>query len=698
MNVIAKIPSLFQDQDLAFSFSCKGAAGSELLVHHFSVSENLFGLTQIDVELVSHEGTIDLHGLMDTPATVTVHHKYAGERCFSGVVAAASRGDSGHHRTMYQLTLLPTLHRLAHGSDCRIFQQMTVPDIIKQVLKEYGVADVAWDLTGEHVAREYCVQYRESHLEFIERIAAEEGIWYYFTHGQDGQHTLKFIDNHRIVPKCPDAETLEYNAMPSGAVKGVFCHQFSLREQLRSTAYTQRDYTFKNPRYNQEHTKQKAEDNGSADDYKLYDYPGRYKKDHAGKPFTQSRMESVRVDATTGSGTTNTPHLTCGHKLSLTDHPDKACNIAWLLLGVSHSGSQPQALKEEAGNGATTYSATFTAMPTRLPYAPPQKTKPLVDGPQIAHVVGPPGEEIYTDEHARVKVQFPWDRYGQSNEHSSCWIRVAQNWAGGKWGHVSIPRIGHEVIVDFLEGDPDQPILTGRTYHAVNQSPYKLPDHKTKMVIRSDSHKADYYGFNELTFEDEAGQENIYLHAQKDMTEKIENHHTMRVDRNHVQSVGHNRFSEVAGQDSHRIGGNMSIMVSGSFKEHYAVGNVAESVWGIREVGYRLEDFSEHQSGGNFELNAQKNISQFSGSNTTISVGENKLENIEKDLHLTVSGKTICTTGGSKRETVGNRLFIDVVKEIHLRCGPTMIKMSQDGKIEIIGTHIVINGKKVNIN
>ena len=561
MNFIAPVAALMQDQDVAFTFACAGAGGAELLVHGFSASESLFGLTQVDVELVTTDPDIDLHGMLDADATLTVHHKYAGVRHFSGVIAACSRGEEGHNRTMYSVTMLPALHRLAHGSDCKIFQQKTVPDIIKEVLSEYGVDDVKWDLTGTHVAREYCVQYRETHLAFIERIAAEEGIWYLFTHGAEGQHTLVFLDGPEAVPNLEDQPKLEYNATAGGVVKGVFCNRFQMREQLRSTSYMQRDYTFKNPPYDQQHKHQKQEDNGSGTDYALYDYPGRYKASDAGKPFTKHRMEATRVDATTASGRTNAIHLTPGHKMELAEHPRGAFNIKYHLLSVSHHGSQPQALGEEAGGGATTYSASFQCQPSRLPYKPPVRVKPMVDGPQIAHVTGPPGEEIYCDEHGRIKVWFPWDRHNAQDDKSSCWVRVSQNWGGASWGHIAIPRIGHEVIVDFLEGDPDQPIVTGRTYHNNNKPPYKLPDNKTKMVTRSDSHKGD--GYNELTFEDEAGQENMFFHAQKDQTYKILDNRAKRVQNNQTESVGTNKNIDVGKNHAEKIGGSMNLSVGG---------------------------------------------------------------------------------------------------------------------------------------
>ena len=410
MNVIVDMPKLFQDQDLAFSFYVDGLDDDVLRPLSFSGSEELFGLHHFNMELVSHKSDLNLHDLLDSKCTLTIHHKYQGVRHISGVVAEVSRGDKGHHRTRYSLAFLPVIHRLDHGSDCRIFQQKTVPEIIKEILKEHNITDVKWTLAGDHQPREYCVQYRETHLQFISRIAAEEGIFYYFKHGNKGTHTLNFVDDSQLSPKLEAAETLTYNADAGGNVKGPYVSQFSFSERVRSTSWAQRDYTFKNPPYNLEHKHRVQEDNGSAKDYAMYDYPGRYKKDAAGKPFTKHLMESTRVDASNGHGTCDNIYLCPGYKTSLEDHPDTALNIKYLLLNVSHFGEQPSALEEDSDGGMTQYSASFQAMPTRLPYKPPQKNRPLVDGPQMAHIVGPQGEEIYCDEHGRVKVQFPWDR------------------------------------------------------------------------------------------------------------------------------------------------------------------------------------------------------------------------------------------------------------------------------------------------
>ncbi|KJG10586.1 type VI secretion protein VgrG, partial [Photobacterium iliopiscarium] len=225
-------------------------------------------------------------------------------------------------------------------------------------------------------------------------------------------------------------------------------------------------------------------------------------------------------DAQTANAKSNVPTILPGVKFTLQEHDDDTCNRDWLIIAVTHVGTQPQALEEAGGEGATTYNNEFVVIATHRPWRPPFNAKPTVDGPQIAMVVGPEGEEIYCDEFGRVKLQFPWDRYSNSNDNASCWVRVSQGWAGSQYGMVALPRVGHEVIVSFLEGDPDQPIITGRTYHATNQPPYELPAHKTRTVLRTETHQGD--GYNELRFEDQAGKEEIYVRAQKDVNVLVE--------------------------------------------------------------------------------------------------------------------------------------------------------------------------------
>ncbi|WP_315859758.1 type VI secretion system Vgr family protein, partial [Pseudorhizobium xiangyangii] len=321
---------------------------------------------------------------------------------------------------------------------------------------------------------------------------------------------------------------------------------------------------------------------------------------------------------------------------------------------------------------ATLYACAFTAQPSLLPYRPPQKQKPLVDGPQIAKVVGPPGEEIYTDEHARVKVQFPWDRYGKSNDQSSCWIRVAQNWGGAMYGHIAIPRIGHEVIVDFLEGDPDQPIITGRTYHATNKTPYKLPDHKTKMVIRSDTHKAQgKIGFNELSFEDENGREEIYLHAERDK-------HSI-AKRNSVDFIGECQTTIVGRDNVNETGGSRNELVKGSYSLNVGFGS------------FSLADNTlSHESLLDYSNKSNGNIIPLDTGNVYISAANSVLiKSMITSTEVVGLLKTI-SSGNMLNLSSGNSINVASAERISISCGETHLIFSADGTVTVKGKTLLM--------
>ena len=547
------------DQEIAFHLH---AAVSGFDVVAFSARERVFTPFVIQLDLVSHKSDIALHDLIDTDCALEITDKYDATRWLHGVVSDAGRGESTFHRTTYTLTLKPTLHRLQHGSDSRIWQSKTVPDIVTEIFDQYGVVEVEWRLSETHLPREYCVQYQETHFDFVHRLLAEEGIYYFFTHSQGG-HRLILTDAPLASKPAPHAARIEHMSDVGDDYKTRWVTRFVQRERVRATSFAMKDYTFKQPSYGQDHRAQAQEINGTKQPYDLYDYPGRYKGPGAGKPFTQYRMESVRTDASTGSGMTNKIHLSPGHRFELAGHTDAAANIDHFIVSVDHGGQQPVALEEAAPEASTSYSASFATMPARLPYRPTNpQPKPHVLGSQIATVVGPAGEEIYCDDFGRIKVQFPWDRYGASDEHSSCWIRVAQSSGGGTWGHVAIPRIGNEVVVDFLEGDPDQPVVLGMTFNAANMPPYKLPGHKTKMALRSQSHKAP--GHSEISFEDEAGREDLFVHAQKDHTIKVLNNQNANIQANRVENIGANASTAIAANMMERVGANKHISVGGS--------------------------------------------------------------------------------------------------------------------------------------
>ncbi|TBW44806.1 type VI secretion system tip protein VgrG, partial [Marinobacter halodurans] len=355
-----------------------------------------------------------------------------------------------------------------------------------------------------------------------------------------------------------------------GSHKTPCVFKFSYTETVSVAGVALKDYTFRNPAYALMHQAHAADLDSQRRDYEHYDYPGRFKGDASGQPYTEARLDSLRKDASLGSGESNRPDFSAGAKVTLSGHTNDSLNRDWLITQVTHTGQQPQALEEEGGSEPTTYSNTFKSVPGDTAWRPEPPERPIMDGPQIAIVTGPQGEEIHCDEHGRVKVRFPWDRYSKNDEHSSAWLRVSQGWAGGRYGFMALPRIGHEVIVSFLDGDPDQPIITGRTYHASNTPPYALPEHKTRTTLKTQTHKGE--GSNELRFEDEADREQIYLHAQKDLdlltendrTEVVHNNSHLTVDNDRYAHIKANDHSTVDGEKREKVGQDHSFDVTGT--------------------------------------------------------------------------------------------------------------------------------------
>ncbi|WP_162183555.1 type VI secretion system Vgr family protein [Halocynthiibacter namhaensis] len=691
---------LGQDQDLAFAIQTEAG---DFTVVSFDANEAVNTPFEIHLNLSSDDPDIDLHELMDTQVCLAIFSKYSEVRYLNGIVFEASRGDQGMRRTMYSLVLRPALARLAHISDGKIWQHKSVVEIATELLAQHHVRTVEWLIEGDHQPREYCTQIPgERTLAFITRILNEEGIFYMHSHSQD-QHSLIFTDAPLATPILPHAETVTYNNMPGGQSRGFWISRFSQHERLRSNDYELGEYWFRNPAGNFNQGRSAQEENGTSSQYPLYDFPGRYKDPQGvGKHFAKHRIEAERVDATTGQGVTNHIHLCPGYHFSIADHGDAKANISHFLLSVSHSGQQPAALQEDApASEPTTYEAQFTTMPGRLPYRPPVPAKPVMDGSQIGIVVGPEGEEIYTDEMGRVRIWLPWDRHaerrqsdGQRGEHSSCWMRVSQNWAGGNWGSIAIPRIGQEVVVQYFDSDADQPYISGRMYHEANRPPYKLPEHKTRMTIKSQTHKGE--GFNELRFEDEAGKEEVFIHAQKDRNEKTLHNHTERIDNNWVQSVGHNKAVQVQNNHNEIIGGNMTLTVGPS-----GIGQIVNSTFnkltqGIGDVAKRLGVKAGLNPGeGNLSIVVEKGKTETIGAVSATNVGVS---------HYTTAGVSIEMTGGKsvgihagKRwsETVGKTKNVTVGESISFVCGASRFDMDADGNISIDGTNITINGQEL---
>ncbi|GAB2664952.1 type VI secretion system Vgr family protein [Vibrio panuliri] len=529
-----------------------------------------------EISLASRRTDIAAEHVVDKGVQLEIEINGEVSQRVHGIVRSFTKGDIGHNHTFYALTLVPSLERLSLRQNSRIFQHKNIPEIFSILLQEMGINEFAFSLQREFAPREFCVQYRESDIDFLHRLAAEEGLVYSFIH-EDGKHTLLFTDSSERLPQL--GMPIPYNALSGGVSDAPYISHLATHTQTEVSQTVLKDYSFKKPSYGFEQQAHGVEmDYQRTEFYQHFDAPGRYKNDQSGKAFNQIRLDYLRRNAHTATGKSNHPQLQAGYKFDLQEHIDSKLNRTWLVVEAAHYGKQTQALEEEGGSGETTYRNEFKLIPAHINWQAQPQPKPQVDGPMIATVVGPEGEEIFCDEHGRVKVHFPWDRYSSANENSSCWVRVSQGWAGSQYGMIAIPRIGHEVIVSFLNGDPDQPIITGRTYHATNTSAYELPENKTKTVFRSETHQGS--GYNELSFEDQAGSEQVYLHAQKDFDAEIKNDHSthikhdkhLKIDNDSFTQIARNSHLTVTGESRSLIKGDKTHVVEAS--HHQKVGSL----------------------------------------------------------------------------------------------------------------------------
>ena len=475
----------------------------------FDGTETISRLYAIHIELVSEYPDFDLESLLSQPAFLQFGLDGEG---IHGHIEDVFVGESGRRLTRYQLTLVPALHYLQFSHNQRIFQHLTVPQIVAQVLKGHGIQADAYSFhVNTSPEREYCTQYGESDFEFIQRLCSEEGISWHHQHSQDG-HLLVFTNDQTYFPKL--GGTL-YQQGSGLAADHPVVSQFSMRYSTRTSTTTRRGYDLKRPSLLLQ-SQFTAEFNPALEDYR---YPALIENEKLGRHIARQALERHRTDYQLAEGNSDQPTLRSGHFFDLTGHPRRACNDLWLLLSVTHTGKQPQALEEaitsavKSEDGFTQgYRNTFSAIPWDVFYRPPLVTRKSVLVSQTARVTGPVGEEIFCDEYGRVKVEFHWDRAELGSDKSSCWLRVSSSWAGEGFGAVTIPRIGMEVVVTYLEGNPDHPLITGCVPNKVTPVPYPLPANKTKTVLRSHSSPASG-GYNELSIEDRAGQELIYVIA-----------------------------------------------------------------------------------------------------------------------------------------------------------------------------------------
>ncbi len=501
-----------------------------LLLYSMNGSEQLSQLFSYELELLSEKNTIDLRALLGQSMTVKLALADGGQRYFNGLVTRISQYGMLGNFYYYRATLYPKPWLLTRRSNCRIVQHQTVPDIVKTLLAEHGYSDVTLKLSGQYGPREYCVQYRETDFNFISRLLEEEGIYYYFKHTEN-THTLVLCDAIAAHDKVSGNGKIAYFPLGNNNQRkeeNIF--EWYLSQEIQSEVYQLTDYDFEAPKSDLL-AKSKAMGSQGDPNKEMFDYPGEYTKANVGGQLAKVRMEELHVQAEQITAVGNTRHLATGQKFTLTDFPHSDQNRDYLVVSshfqIQNGGYQSQGM----GDDNEHFQCTYHVINAEINYRPPRHTPvPIVQGVQTAVVVGKQGDEITTDKYGRIKVQFHWDRLGKKNENSSCWVRVAQLWAGKNWGAMHIPRIGQEVIVDFLEGNPDCPIVTGRVYNADQMPPYELDANKTQSGIKSRSTKeGSAENFNEIRFEDKKGSEELYVHAEKDFTRVVENNDKQKI-------------------------------------------------------------------------------------------------------------------------------------------------------------------------
>lgn len=585
------------------SLSLSTSLGKDKLVlRELSGREGICTLFSFDITATADTVDVDLASLIGQSPTVTLTGPDGAKRYINGVCVRAVQMD----RTC-QLLLRPWLWQLSLTSDCRIFQNKTVPEIIKAVFGDLGFTDFKDSLTATYQPREYCVQYNETALNFVCRLMEDEGIFWFFTHA-DGLHTLVLADDASAHTDISGKATLPYLPLPTekGWVDLDRIESFNIETMMVSGKYQADDFGFETPS-----TELKANVTGTGS-LQIYEYPGLYDKKDRGDALAKIRLAELEGPASQARGTSSVRALAAGLKFTLSDHPKTAANAAYILHEVVH-----QATFAGYANSFSVLPATATFRPARI------SLRPRIPGTQTAIVVGKAGEEIWTDKHGRIKVQFHWDQVGTKDENSSCWVRVAQGWAGKNWGSFFLPRIGQEVVVSFLEGDPDRPLVTGAVYNGEQPVPYTLPDDQTKSTVKSNSSKGGG-GYNEFRFEDKKGEEEVYLQAEKDLTVLVKNQRKATI--NEADDLltidkGNRTTTITKGNDTLTIseGNRATTIDKGNLTTTISKGNETLSVKGTRDL--TVEGAETHTNkadvtwkvSGNFTLKVDGDITLQAG-------------------------------------------------------------------------------------
>ena len=526
------------ESGLVFTCTIGGLPDDTFQVTEFNLTEGLSSLFSLSISAVSALPFIDFQRHLGLASSLTVKRDGVLIRKVNGILAGAVQGNTDGVKTWYHFDIRPEMWVMTLNQDSRIFQHQSVPTILKTLLDEAHVkADCQFYREDLHPERLYTTQKRESAFDFWCRLAFEEGINFWFEEEQ-----LFYSDEHMGMTA---GIHLTYNPQADTDISDSTAMTWQYGEYLCVDETIHKDNNFVRPSYPLSHEK-KIEQGGQHSVFESY---GRFQLDDEGRPLTQVRFEQLRNGSKVGQATTNCFALMPGKIFTLSQHPHQPMNDRWQVISVSHHGVQP--LADNSGGEGTQLSNSVSFIPGTQEWRPPYRYKPTADGDEVATVVGPPGEEIYVNEYGAVKVHFHWDRRGSADHSASCWVRVAMGWSGNGYGFSAVPRIGTQVLVSYLNGDIDRPIITGCTYDGRNAPPIKFPENKTQTTFRSQTHKGE--GFNELRFEDAGGKQEVFLHAQKDMNTRVLHDRTTHVLHDHVEVIENNQQMQVKGARTETI-------------------------------------------------------------------------------------------------------------------------------------------------
>lgn len=544
----------------------------KLLLNSFHASERLSTPFEIRIQANSKDPDIDFNKLLGKNCGIRQNTVGKKTRYFNGVLVEASWFGERDGLFAYELTLRPWLWLLTQTSDCRIFQNQSVVDIIKTVFTKAGFSDFEFKLIESYQPMEYCVQYRETHFDFVSRLMERFGIYYFFKH-EDSKHTLVLADaknSHQPIPSLPECVFAGMGERTRD--NREYVKQWLSGRRFRPGKVVINAFDFAKPTANMKANK--ASPGGyTHDSLELYDYPEKYKSGEEGSKgatFANARLQALQAEDRRRFASGDAPSLFPGGLVKLKEHPHASENAEYLVVSAEHSFVAELYASGSSTASGDSYTGNYELQLSERPFKAPLETRrPIVHGPQTAIVVGPSGEEIHTDEHGRVKLKFHWDRESPGDEKSSRWVRVGQIWSGKKWGGIVIPRIGMEVIVEFIEGDPDRPLVVGTVYNGDNTPPFGLPDNKTQSGVKTRSTKgAGENNYNELVFEDKKGGEFVRFHAEKDLNSTIEDYEKRLIKGKNKSKIGETTRETILerGDDILDIAGDNKITIGNDQK------------------------------------------------------------------------------------------------------------------------------------